>query len=380
MPTGSASGATTGKDVPGRPPSGRVSTAAPSKPTSAVSFRSTLNAHGYILGKTLGTGTYGKVKFAHSLRLNHPVAIKIVSRKVTKDVHLKFLPRELEAMRALKHKNVIELIEVVETRDHVYIVMEMAEGGDLLDYINKKRYLSEDEARLLFHDLVDGLAECHRMKFVHRDLKCENMLLDRNLRLKITDFGFARKFSELQKLQTYCGSYAYAAPEIIIGEPYLGRTADVWSIGVILYAMVCGKLPFKDKDAKALLSDVASKIHFPSRLDDKCKDLIQGILKFVPKERLTLEEIKHHPWMLATSGKRVQPVIAKPLSEVPPPLPPRTHKKPPPPPAHVHPPPESHHTRDGSPPPLPPRANKTAGEKEGNCSRPQLRQEDTTHD
>ena len=175
--------------------------------------------------------------------------------------------------------------------------MELVEGGDLLDYINKKRYLPDEDARGLFRDLVDGLIECHRLRFVHRDLKCENMLLSRNLHLKISDFGFARRFTDTQKLQTYCGSYAYAAPEIIIGEPYLGRMADIWSIGVILYAMVCGKLPFKDKDAKTLLSDVASKLHFPSRIDDNCKDLIKGILKFNPKDRLTLDEIKSHPWM-----------------------------------------------------------------------------------
>lgn len=349
MPAGSICGAATGKET--RPPSGRGATA-PTPPPSSVVARSILNSRGYILGKTLGTGTYGKVKFAHSLRLKQPVAIKIVSRKVAKDVHLKFLPRELEALRTLKHKNIIGLIEVVETQDHIYIVMELAEGGDLLDYINKRKHLSEEDARSLFHDLVDGLSECHRMNFVHRDLKCENMLLDRNLQLKMSDFGFARRFAPSQKLETYCGSYAYAAPEIIIGEPYLGRMADVWSTGVILYAMVCGKLPFKDKDTKTLLNDVASKITFPSRLGDECKDLIKGILKFVPKERLSLEEIKNHSWMIKSGAKRMQPrIITKPLSDTPPPIPPRTYKitygleQPP---------------SDIIPPPIPPRTYKKA--------------------
>lgn len=351
MPTSSTSGAAAAeKPSSSRPPSGKGRTAtAPATPTAAVAFKSILNSRGYVLGKTLGTGTYGKVKFAHSLRLKHPVAVKIVSRKVAKDVHLKFLPRELDALRSLRHKNVIELIEVLETQDHVYIVMELAEGGDLLDYINKRRFLTDEDAKGLFRDLVDGLVECHRLRFVHRDLKCENMLLSRNFRLKISDFGFARRFTDTQKLETYCGSYAYAAPEIIIGEPYLGRTADIWSIGVILYAMVCGKLPFKDKDAKTLLSDVASKLHFPSRVDDKCKDLIKGILKFSPKDRLTLEEIKRHPWMSRTN---LQPVTSKQFTaDSAPPIPPRTYKKT----ISLPPPLETIMSETTLPPPIPPR-------------------------
>lgn len=354
MPTSSTSGsAATAEKSTTRPPSATATATA--TPTPAVAFKSLLNARGYVLGKTLGTGTYGKVKFAHSLRLRHPVAVKIVSRKVAKDVHLKFLPRELDALRSLRHKNIIELIEVLETQDHVYIVMELAEGGDLLDYINKKRFLDDEDAKGLFHDLVDGLVECHRLRFVHRDLKCENMLLSKNYCLKISDFGFARRFTDTQKLQTYCGSYAYAAPEIIIGEPYLGRMADIWSIGVILYAMVCGKLPFKDKDAKTMLSDVASKLHFPSRIDDKCKDLIKGILKYNPKDRLTLEEIKSHPWMSRTVRKKLQPVCSKPLaSDSPPPVPPRTYKQT----ISLPPPLETIMSETTLPPPIPARTHK----------------------
>ena len=356
MPTSSTSATAPAETHPSRPPSGggakRTVPATP--PSSSVAFKSILNARGYVLGKTLGTGTYGKVKYAHSLKLKHPVAVKIVSRKVAKDVHLKFLPRELDALRSLRHKNVIQLVEVLETQEHVYIVMELAEGGDLLDYINKKRFLNDEDAKGLFHDLVDGLLECHRLRFVHRDLKCENMLLSRNLRLKISDFGFARRFTDTQKLQTYCGSYAYAAPEIIIGEPYLGPMADIWSIGVILYAMVCGKLPFKDKDAKTLLSDVASKLHFPSRISEQCKDLIKGILKFNPKDRLTLEEIKSHPWMA------IEPVTGSPLTpdlpiDLPPPLPPRTYKQTV---SRLPTPLETIASETTLPPPLPPRSHR----------------------
>ena len=348
-----------------RPPSGKPAATPPATPpsspsSSSASFKSVLNAGGYVLGKTLGTGTYGKVKYAHSLRLKCPVAVKIVSRKVAKDVHLKFLPRELDALRCLRHRNIIQLVDVLETQEHMYIVMELAEGGDLLDYINKKRFLSDDDAKALFHDLVDGLLECHRLNFVHRDLKCENMLLSKNFRLKITDFGFARRFSETQKLQTYCGSYAYAAPEIIIGEPYFGPTADIWSSGVILYAMVCGKLPFKDKDTKTLLSDVANKLYFPSRISEQCRDLIKGILRFNPKDRLTLENIKAHPWMAIrpVSTPSLSPEV--PVDHLPPPLPPRTYKRKSE--GNDSQPLEFVESKTTLPPPIPPRSQKNSVE------------------
>jgi serine kinase len=345
-----------------RPPSGKGPPATPSSSPSggsgtSASFKTILNSRGYVLGKTLGTGTYGKVKYAHSLRLKHPVAVKIVSRKVAKDVHLKFLPRELDALRCLHHRNIIQLVDVLETQEHMYIIMELAEGGDLLDYINKKRFLAEEDAKGLFHDLVDGLVECHRLRFVHRDLKCENMLLSRNFRLKISDFGFARRFTETQKLQTYCGSYAYAAPEIIIGEPYLGPTADIWSIGVILYAMVCGKLPFKDKDAKSLLSDVASKLHFPSRINDQCRDLIKGILRFNPQDRLTLEEIKTHPWMVMRPISTPSLTPELPVDHLPPPLPLRTYKQRSVDESRPTTPLEFVESETTLPPPIPPRSN-----------------------
>ena len=261
-----------------------------------------LYRHGYILGRTLGSGSYAKVKSARSVKLNKEVAIKIFSkRSAPTDFLEKFLPREIEAMRKVEHKNCVKLHDVIYTDDYTFMIMELAEGGDLLDFINSRKYLSEKTARILFSDLVSGISQCHLMKIVHRDLKCENLLLDSQQRLKISDFGFARPH-EGKKLETYCGSRAYAPPEIIMGEPYNGEMADIWSMGVILYAMVAGRLPFKDSDAASLLSEISRRIYFPSRLSDECKDLIQAILTFNPKERLTLAEIKSHPWMTKSSA------------------------------------------------------------------------------
>ena len=264
----------------------------------------TPNAHygihkfGYILGKTLGSGAYAKVKAATSLKGgSKEVAIKIIDKKTApKDVVSKFLPREIEVLKAVNQENVVKLLDVVDTGDTMYLVMELATSGDLLDFINSRRYLSERMARNFFNDLVNGIETCHSMNIVHRDLKCENLLLDARLKLKISDFGFARR-TEGQNLETYCGSYAYAAPEVILGQPYEGQAADIWSMGVILFAMLAGKLPFKDSDVRTLLSEISSCLVFPSRLGDEVKNLISQMLTFTPHERATLSEIKNHSWM-----------------------------------------------------------------------------------
>lgn len=264
----------------------------------------TPNAHygihkfGYILGKTLGSGAYAKVKAATSLKGgNKEVAVKIIDKKTApKDVVSKFLPREIEVLKAINQENVVKLLDVVDTGDTMYLVMELATSGDLLDFINSRRYLSERMARNFFNDLVNGIETCHSKNIVHRDLKCENLLLDARLKLKISDFGFARR-TEGQNLETYCGSYAYAAPEVILGQPYEGQAADIWSMGVILFAMLAGKLPFKDSDVRTLLSEISSCLAFPSRLGDDVKNLISRMLTFTPHERATLSEIKMHPWM-----------------------------------------------------------------------------------
>lgn len=257
-----------------------------------------LHQHGYILGQTLGSGSYGKVKCARSLKLKVEVAVKMISKKsAPKDILNKFLPREIEALRKVEHKNTVKLYEVIHTNDYICLVMELAENGDLLDFINSRKYLSEKTARALFTDLVDGISKCHEMNVVHRDLKCENLLLDSQHRLLISDFGFARTLEGKQLLETSCGSYAYAAPEVIMGDSYKGESADIWSMAVILYAMVTGRLPFKDSDVKSLLCDISKLLRFPSRVSDECKDLIRAMLTFNPKERATLDEIKTHSWM-----------------------------------------------------------------------------------
>ena len=315
MPSGSAESA-----------SRRPRTAAPS-PVRNASYG--LHRYGYVVGKTLGSGAYAKVKAGHSLKLNRPVAIKIISKKsAPKDMLDKFLPREIEMLKAMNHENVVTLLESIVTENEVYLALEYAERGDLLDYINSRKFLSEETARKLFTDLVNGLSACHAKGIVHRDLKCENLLLDAQMRLKITDFGFSRRQEKGANLETYCGSYAYAAPEVVLGDPYDGEPADIWSIGVVLYAMVSGRLPFKDNDIKTLLSDIASKITFRSRISKECQDLVRGMLTFNVSDRMTLEQIKAHPWMRSAS-KEAAVAAARPSIATTPTDTPSTSQQPP---------------------------------------------------
>ena len=257
-----------------------------------------LHRKGYIIDNshTLGTGAYAKVKVGTSLKMNIQVAIKIVNKlSAPKEVVDRFLPREIETMKAVNNEHIIKLYEVIESPETIFFVMELADRGDLLEFINERKYLSERLAKGFFSDLVKGIEHCHNRGVVHRDLKCENLLLDAHMRLKISDFGFARKFDG--NLQTFCGSFAYAAPEVILGNPYNGPLADIWSMGIILYAMITGRLPFKDTSTSVLMADIAVGPKFSSRHTDKIKSLICNILTYLPHERADISYIQGHPWM-----------------------------------------------------------------------------------
>ncbi|XP_076330983.1 testis-specific serine/threonine-protein kinase 4-like [Tachypleus tridentatus] len=235
-----------------------------------------LKALGYELRGTIEHGSYSVVKRAHSKRYLQ-VAVKIISkRKVPKDYLMKFLPREIYVIRFIRHENIVTFFETIKTINRIYIVMELA-VEDLLERINKERFISENQARKWFHNLVDGVAHCHERGIVHRDLKCENLLLDSKDVLKITDFGFAKfvnkvrfnneSISSNSLSHTFCGSYAYSPLEILTGIPYLPHLSDIWNMGVILFAMIFGKLPFNDSNYQVLLQQVQSPVIFPSNSD-----------------------------------------------------------------------------------------------------------------
>ena len=204
-----------------------------------------LESQGIIVGKTMGSGSYATVKSAYDINRKHKVAIKIINKKKAFEEYLsKFLPREIEAMRSIgKHCNVVAFYQIIETTSRYFFVMELAECGDLLEAIKAKKTVQETQAGIWFIHLYDGLNYLHSKGFVHRDIKCENLLLDKENNLKITDFGFAKKIGKLKSggpllSETYCGSYAYAPPEILKGIPYDPCVSEIWSMGVVLFTMV----------------------------------------------------------------------------------------------------------------------------------------------
>ena len=203
-----------------------------------------LEMHGYQVGRTIGSGSYATVKEANSTRHKCQVAIKIISKKTAPDDYLqKFLPREIDVIKYLRHPSLVLFYQCIETTNRMYLIMELATKGDLLNVIRAQKRIEEKQAAIWFSQLINGIEYIHEKGVVHRDLKCENLILDACNNLKITDFGFARagmgpKDGKYPLSETYCGSYAYAPPEILTGTPYPPQMADVWSSGVILYVMV----------------------------------------------------------------------------------------------------------------------------------------------
>ncbi|XP_042043596.1 SNF1-related protein kinase catalytic subunit alpha KIN10-like [Salvia splendens] len=255
----------------------------------------------YKLGKTLGIGSFGKVKIAEHALTGHKVAVKILNRKKIKNMDMEEkVRREIKILRLFMHPHIIRLYEVVETQSDIYVVMEYVKSGELFDYIVEKGRLHEDEARIFFQQIISGVEYCHRNMVVHRDLKPENLLLDSKLNVKIADFGLSNIMRDGHFLKTSCGSPNYAAPEVISGKLYAGPEVDVWSCGVILYALLCGTLPFDDENIPNLFKKIKGGIYtLPSHLSVGARDLIPRMLIVDPTKRITIPEIRAHLWFQA---------------------------------------------------------------------------------
>ncbi|KAI6661927.1 Testis-specific serine/threonine-protein kinase 1-like [Oopsacas minuta] len=254
---------------------------------------------GYILEKTIGAGAYAKVKEGRSIKEDMSVAVKIINReKAGEDVIEKFTKREIEIMRSLDHPNVVTTYEVVMNEKFIFIVMDLAECGDLLDFVIARQYLNEEMAQHFFNDLISGMQYIHTNGFAHRDLKCENLLIHKNFNLKISDFGFSTQISH-KRCDTYCGSLAYAAPEVIDGKPYIATFSDIWSMGVVLYAMVIGKLPFTENELTAKQGpERILNLNFPHMISDECVSILHSILDSCPAQRIQLNKMQEHKWMI----------------------------------------------------------------------------------
>ncbi|XP_030623964.1 testis-specific serine/threonine-protein kinase 1-like [Chanos chanos] len=266
-----------------------------------------LKKRGYTLGISLGEGSYAKVKSAYSNRLKTNVAVKIINRKkAPSDFLEKFLPRELEILASLNHRNIVRAYEIFETSEgKVYMVMELGVQGDLLEFIKFRGALPEDFSRKLFCQLSSAIKYVHDLDVVHRDLKCENLLLDKDFNLKVSDFGFSRRISydesgRMVLSKTFCGSAAYAAPEVLQGIPYNPKVYDIWSMGVVLFVMLCGSMPYDDSNVKKMLKiQKEHRVNFPrsKSVPTECKDLIYRMLNPDVARRIEIDDILEHSWL-----------------------------------------------------------------------------------
>ncbi|KAG2022382.1 CAMK/CAMK1 protein kinase [Coprinopsis cinerea AmutBmut pab1-1] len=267
----------------------------------------------YTVIADIAEGTFGKVKMAIHTVTGHKVAMKYISKAVIQREKTKTrVRREFEYLRTLRHPHIIKLYEVISTPTDIIFVLEYA-GGELFNYIVANGRMSEAQARRFFQQIISGIEYSHRLKIVHRDLKPENVLLDDDLNVKIADFGLSNEISDGDFLTTSCGSPNYAAPEVIRGGVYAGPEIDVWSSGVILYVMLCGRLPFEDDDVQMLFHKISQgQFHCPSYLSKDAQSLINSMLVVDPVKRATTTDIMNHPFFKVDLPRYLTPLPPPP--------------------------------------------------------------------
>ena len=253
----------------------------------------------YILGEEIGSGAFGKVLLGRHILTEEKVAIKVLDKSILNQTpeDYELVMKEISILKLVKHKYIVQLYEILQTAQHIFIIMEYCEGKEILDYILQKTKLTELESLKYFQQLINCLFYLHSQNIAHRDVKIDNMLLDSNKDLKLIDFGLSTKYTDDDLLDQPCGTVVYAAPEVLEGKEYHGMLADVWSSGIVLYGMLAGYLPFSDKDDEVNKKQVIKgQIKMPEFLSDSVKDLLKHMLDVDPMTRYTLQEIKDHPW------------------------------------------------------------------------------------
>ncbi|KAI9471149.1 kinase-like domain-containing protein, partial [Coemansia mojavensis] len=253
----------------------------------------------YQLAKTIGAGSMGKVKVALDTRTNkrprERYTTKDRERRENKDIRV---VREVAINRLLHHPHICMLHDVVVHPNHYYIFQELVSGGQMLDYIISHGRLKEKHARKFARQIASAIDYCHHNSIVHRDLKIENILISANGNIKLIDFGLSNLYSPRSQLSTFCGSLYFAAPELLNAQPYTGPEVDLWSFGVVLYVLVCGKVPFDDQSMPALHAKIKrGHVEYPAWLSPECRHLLSRLLVVNPRRRATMGEAIRHPWM-----------------------------------------------------------------------------------
>lgn len=262
----------------------------------------------YRIIRKLGSGNFAKVYLALHEPSSRQVALKLIDKaKVQGCKMLERVHREIRNMKKISHPNIVNLFESFETDSHHVIAMEYVSGGELFDYVLDQQGLSESEAKDIFQQIVEAVDHCHKNSVVHRDLKLENILLDRDGLPKLADFGFSKETHSKEMFATYCGSSLYASPEMVVGKPYIGTECDVWSLGVVLYTLLTAQMPFDDRDYPHFVQAVKSgNYQEPARTSHLARDLISRMLDSNSKRRATIAEILSHPWLQS----RKSPVVS----------------------------------------------------------------------
>ncbi|KRJ99977.1 uncharacterized protein LOC6531042 isoform X1 [Drosophila yakuba] len=266
--------------------------------TSKISVDKLLRVGYYELEKTIGKGNFAVVKLATNIVTKTKVAIKIIDKTCLNEEYLSKTFREIAILKSLRHPHITRLYEVMESQSMIYLVTEYAPNGEIFDHLVANGRMKEPEAARVFTQLVSAVHYCHLRGVVHRDLKAENVLLDKDMNIKLADFGFSNYYDEGATLRTWCGSPPYAAPEVFQGLEYDGPKSDIWSLGVVLYALVCGALPFDGKTILELKSRVVlGKFRIPFFMSQECEQLIRNMLVVEPDRRYTIKQIIKHRWL-----------------------------------------------------------------------------------
>ena len=253
----------------------------------------------YLLFERIGRGTFSKVIKAIHIPTEQPIAVKILEKdKIEDEIDVERIMREIEILKNIDHPHICQTYETFSTVHNFYLMMELVEGGDLFDYVSDNTFLSEQKACYFFRQLISVIEYLSEMEITHRDIKLENILLDKNKQnIKVIDFGLSNYCSDKELLKSSCGSPCYASPEMLSGKPYHGICTDLWSSGIVLYSMLVGSLPFEEQELPVLYEQIKKgKFYIPSNLSLRAIDILKKLLNVNPSERITLQQIKNHPW------------------------------------------------------------------------------------